>query len=400
MKHKKRYLFLLGVGLIVCGLFGCTGRRAPGTGETPEGGKTTELIFWCDDKELVPYLEEAGREYEEKTGVKVHVTSVDSVEYVEQINEASLKKKGPDVYLLGSENLKKAKLAGLTEKNRYEKLYSEKNYPAVALHAASWDGELNGYPFFYDVSLLLYRSDVFKTAPATFEALSKEKGASFRWDSSDVFYNFAFVGSAVTFEEPEGTAAGSIVVDKEKLLPCFTEYQKLARRLSLEPSGVSEEKNVEDFLNGKLYAMLGKSTTLRSITEAGLNLTGQIAYGVSAVPDFSAKLKTSPLSTTTLIEVNGLSLNKKEAAGFARFLTYDNIKSLYRETGRFPARRAADPDSAELAEILKVYETSVSMPRATDFGSSLMELQTSLERVFRGQNAKKEVERFEEVIAQ
>lgn len=410
MKFTKRYLpFLLCICLAAGSMAGCSSSKAKSTKETSAGEKQTkELSFWFCDSELTPYFEKAGRAYEEKTGVKINIRCVDSVEYTEQINEASLKKKGPDVYLLSSENLKKAKLAGLTEKNRYEKFYTEENYPAAALQAASWEEELTGYPFSYDVSFLLYRKDVFKNAPSTFAELNKagnagkkakkEKSALLRWDLTDVFYNFAFVGSRVVMEEDEGEGAGRVSVNTEELTECLKAYQSMSKQYPMELNKTTDDENTAAFLGGSLYSMLAKSSSLRKVTAAQLNGTGKVSYGIAKIPDISETMKTSPLSITMLAEVNGLSQKKKEAARFAKFLTYEEAENLYRETGRFPARKDVYSAETDLGKVMEAYESSVPVPRMTDFGSYWMEIQTSFERIWKGADIKKEITRIQTLL--
>ena len=77
-----------------------------------------KLTLWYTDDKLSSYLVEAAGEFEEKHHVTVTLQLVTAVDYIENINTASISDLGgPDLFITSSELLEKARLAGLTVEN-------------------------------------------------------------------------------------------------------------------------------------------------------------------------------------------------------------------------------------------------------------------------------------------
>ena len=79
-----------------------------------EGKEAAQLTLWYSDENMGYYFTEAAKAYEQDTGIKVTARQVSGVDYIEQINKASISETGgPDLYMSGSDILEKAHLAGL-----------------------------------------------------------------------------------------------------------------------------------------------------------------------------------------------------------------------------------------------------------------------------------------------
>ena len=142
---------------------------------------------------------------------------VSEVDYIENISERSVAETmtGPDLYVLGSSQMEKAALAGLTDQlddKQMADTYSEK-----AVHAVTYDGKVMAYPFYVETSVLLYNRYYADEAPATIDAVldySENYEASevtakvenmFEWNVADVIENYMFLAIQILAERTEMT---------------------------------------------------------------------------------------------------------------------------------------------------------------------------------------------------
>ncbi len=63
------------------------------------------------------YLESAAAAFEKEYGIKVKLVYYDGVSLFEDMNQANQQENGPEVYLMGNDQLEYAKTAGVVEQN-------------------------------------------------------------------------------------------------------------------------------------------------------------------------------------------------------------------------------------------------------------------------------------------
>ena len=78
-------------------------------------------------------------------------------------------KRQPDLYVLGSSQMEKAALAGLT--NQLDDKQMADTYSEEAVHAVTYDGKVMAYPFYIETIVLLYNRYYADEAPATIDAI-------------------------------------------------------------------------------------------------------------------------------------------------------------------------------------------------------------------------------------
>ena len=79
-----------------------------------ENSNVQSITVWYTDEALEGYLNEAAIAYQEQTGIAVSLKLTSGLEYLESIQEATLhSEEGPDAYIVNSDSLEKARLAGL-----------------------------------------------------------------------------------------------------------------------------------------------------------------------------------------------------------------------------------------------------------------------------------------------
>ena len=120
-------------------------------------GKET-IYFWYTDEALTDYLGSAAVAYGETHDVRVIPILASGLEYLEEINKASIQSENmPDLYIISNDSLEKAFLAGLASPLSVESWEEIKEgYPDAARLAVTYKNKTIGYPFYFETSSLLY----------------------------------------------------------------------------------------------------------------------------------------------------------------------------------------------------------------------------------------------------
>ncbi len=81
-------------------------------------------------------------------------------------------------------------------------------------------------------------------APETVEAV-------FKWDVSDIFYNYFFIGNYISVGGDAGDDPMNINLYNEFAIQCLKVYQQLNQFFSIDTNIVTYEGILEEFLEGK-----------------------------------------------------------------------------------------------------------------------------------------------------
>lgn len=128
--------------------------------DAQKGKEKDTLLIWYTDESLSDFINSAAVSFQEDSanaGVRVIPVLVSGLEYLENINRASVTGECPDLYVIGHDSLEKAWLAGLAaEITAPDGAGLKEVYPEVGLNAATYHHKLLGYPFYFETSALLY----------------------------------------------------------------------------------------------------------------------------------------------------------------------------------------------------------------------------------------------------
>ena len=360
--------------------------------------------------------------------VRVVPVYTPGLEYLETINQASLKtEEVPDLYIVSNDSLEKAYLAGLASEVRIPEgvLPMNQVLPGTAVRAVTYHDKQIGYPFYFETSCFLYNKtyledwaraqleaqrdqeiaqasqeqadngDVEEEAAGEEQAqeLSREAveakmeealpqtiddilafadvydapeqvEAVFKWDVSDIFYNYFFVGNYMDVGGENGDRSDSIHIYNEETIRCLRVYQDLNQFFSIDTKEISYDGVLQDFMDGKIVYTVATSDALLKIKNAAKEGDFNYAYGMSMLPDVSEQLQSSSLSVTQCIAVNGYSEKKQMANDFAVYLTQYAADDLYARTGKLPVYAGGSTyDDPNEAAFLEEYENSVPMPK-------------------------------------
>ena len=195
----------------------------PRAGENNLEDKTTHnIIVWYTDEAMEGYLNEAAIAYQEKTGIAVSLKMVSGLEYLEGIQDASLYgNEGPDAYIVNSDSLEKARLAGLaTPMKDPAGVLNTENFPQVALNAVTYNDKILGYPFTYETAGFFY-NDTYLTEIAQ-KAIEAEADATEGEEAMEELEEGAEPDSEVTADEvpaEQSVSGDAILAKKEAIFP-------------------------------------------------------------------------------------------------------------------------------------------------------------------------------------
>lgn len=222
--------------------------------------------------------------------------------------------------------------------------------------------------------------------------------AVFRWDVSDIFYNYFFVGNYADVGGPYGDDENSIDIYNEETIRCLTAYQDLNQFFSIDPDEVTYESVVQDFLDGKLVFTVATTDILNRLEEAVADGSFPYEYGVTRTPDIDGELGTRSLSVTNVAVVNGYSEQKETANAFARFLTQEASAELYESAHKLPAFTEAVPETEQAAAFAGEYAQSVPIPKMMTTSNYWVQMEIAFTQIWGGEEVSETLRGLSEQI--
>lgn len=369
----------------------------------------------------------------------------------------------PDLYIVSNDSLEKAYLAGLASEVKLPEgvLSMENLLPQTAVRAVTYHDKQIGYPFYYETSCLLYnrtyledwakaqiiaerdqamaedaqeqadsgnveeeirevqeaeqeiseeeiKAKIEEAIPETIDEIlsfadvydaPEQVEAVFKWDVSDIFYNYFIVGNYIDVGGVNGDNAKSIEIYNEDAIKALRVYQHLNQFFSIDPKEISYDSVLQDFLDGKLVYTVATTDALAKLEKAREDGTFSYEYGVTRVPNVSGELSSAPLSVTQCVGINGYSEKKDMANDFAVYLTMYNTRELYARTGKLPVYCDGDTyDDPNASAFLEEYNRSVPMPKMIETSNFWVQLEIAFARIWEGADANDELRALSEQI--
>lgn len=401
------------------------------------GNKET-LYFWYSDETLTNYINSAAVSFGEREGVRVIPVLTSEGEYLEAINQASLtEEQMPDAYILSNDSLEKAYLAGLASQvEDAAGICNEEYFPQSALAAVTYHDRIVGYPLFYETSALVYNETYLEAwakqqaekelagadteemgnEPQSDEAVFDETALAqkteeyfhnalpstmddiiniadtfdvpegvegvMKWDVSDIFYNYWFVGNYMIVGGDAGDNEQNIRINNPETIQCLEVYKALNQFFYIESDTVTYDSVIQDFIDGKVVFTIGTTDVAERLEEAKADGSFAYDYGITTMPDVSTELASRSLSVTNAVVVNGYSAHKELANRFASYLTDEYADNLYERTGRAAANKKVNTDSGALQMFAMEYADSVPLPKMMETGNFWMQLEILFSKVW------------------
>lgn len=445
MKHgkiKKRMLIVAAVlivtaiGLIVTIVLN---KEQPVSADT---SKKETIHLWYTDDAITDYLSSKTLDFYNQTDIRVDIRLVSGLEYLEAINKASLNddEETPDVYIITNDSLEKAYLSGLAvELDESVPIYKPSEYSQAAKNAVTYDNKYVGCPFYFETSALLYNKTYLEQIAADANSSSGEADAEgaesadteqknieaedliptsiadilnfadlysapenveyfFRWDVSDIFYNYFFIGNYISVGGDAGDDKNDINIYNTESISTLKVYQELNQFFSIDTKETNYDTIMQEFLEGKTIYTIATSDCIKKLDDAAKNGEFAYEYGIAQLPDINIELTTRGMSVTNALVLNGYSTHKASAASLIQFLANESQHDLYEKTGKIAAMTKEDYDDPHVEGFVQNYADSVPIPKMLETSNFWVELEICFAKVWSGEDANTQIRQLSEQI--
>ena len=206
----------------------------------------------------------------------------------------------------------------------------------------------------------------------------------FKWDVSDIFYNYFFVGNYMEVGGDNGDNAAVFNIYNKQSVECLSAYQAMNQFFSLDPKIDNYDNILQDFIDGKMVFTVATTDAIAKIHNAQKNGAFNFEYGVSTLPDITTLLKARGLSVTDAVAINGYSSKQAEANKFATYLVNYKASDLYMKSGKVSCCKSVEFEDAEIANIMAEYEKSMPLPKMVEASNYWVQLEIAFTKVWNG----------------
>ena len=206
----------------------------------------------------------------------------------------------------------------------------------------------------------------------------------FKWDVSDIFYNYFFVGNYMEVGGQNGDNAAVFNIYNKQSVECLSAYQAMNQFFSIDTKVDSYDRILQDFIDGKMVFTVATTDAIAKIHEAQRNGDFNFEYGVSTLPDISSLLKARGLSVTDVVAINGYSEKQADANKFATYLVNYKASDLYMKSGKVSCCKNVEFQDAEIANIMTEYEKSMPLPKMVEASNYWVQLEIAFTKVWNG----------------
>ncbi|SFB72186.1 sugar ABC transporter substrate-binding protein [Butyrivibrio sp. YAB3001] len=368
----------------------------------------------------------------------------------------------PDIFIITNDSLEKAYLAGLAmEITDGEDYLSSEMFPDAAIRSVTYNGRYIAYPFYFETSSLIYNktyledmaaenlenamflaeaenaqegsettenaeaeggteeaaelsitqdmidSEVEKNLPKTISDIlefaqsynaPEQVEAVFKWDVTDIFYNYSFVGNYMNVGGRAGDDVSMIDIYNTDTISCMKIYQQLNQFFAIDADEIDYESVSQDFIDGKIVFTVATTDIIGKIKAAQNSGECPYEFGVADMPDLNSKYSTRTMSVTDCIVVNGYTENIAKANAVARYICNDNSADLYNNSGKLAAHYGIKYNDNNLSTFVDVYDDSIPMPKTIETSNLWMELEIAFTKIWNGEDCNSILKQVSEKI--
>ena len=228
----------------------------------------------------------------------------------------------------------------------------------------------------------------------------EEVEAIFKWDVSDIFYNYFFVGNYMNVGGEDGDDNSYFNIYNQQAVDCLKVYQNINQFFSIDSKAVTYDNILEEFIEGKTVFTVATTDAIAKIKEARENGEFNYDYGVAVLPDISTTLKARGLSETSTVVVNGYSFNKETANDFAEYMSYTRAADIYKKAGRISCLKNVDYEDKEIRNVMQEYEKSVPLPKMIEAGNYWVQLEIAFTKVWNGADPDETLKELNDTIGE
>ena len=452
MRHgrmKKRLLCVMIVLVIVAAIAAAMffyRTSLDGTGDTMSrfGNRKETIHLWYTDDALTDYLNSKALEFYERTDIRVDVRQVSGLEYLEAVNAASLDDETdtPDLYILSNDSLEKAYLAGLaTQLPDTAPVYEERLFTQSARNAVMYNGKYVACPMYYETSALLYNRTYLQQIADEANNAGGEEGNGggeqtgetdpvqavtaeqliptsivdiltfadqystpenveyfFRWDVSDIFYKYFFIGNYISVGGAAGDDKALIDIYNTESVSSLKVYQEMNQFFSIDTKETNYDTIIQEFQEGRTIYTIATSDCIRRLDEAAKDGAFDYEYGIAKLPGINQELTTRGMSVTNALVINGYSEHKESAGLLMEYLIENASADLYSMTGKLSSVVQDAYENEYEAIFMENYAESVPIPKMLETGNFWVELEICFAKVWGGEDANTQLRQLSEQI--
>ena len=366
----------------------------------------TDMVtcWYTSDTDKV-WLETAAEDFKEQYSVNVNLVYYDGVSFFEDMNQASQSGSGPDVYLIGNDQLELTRDSGMAEENTWlSESFWKDNYPEVAKKAVTYKGKQYGYPVYFDTYCLVYDAKLLENAPASIDDIlifldeyedTGSTKAVFRWDVADAYINSMFLASYANLFGENGDDTSAFLINDEESIKTMKYFQSLSDYLWMNKSNISHDTVMNRIKDGTLVLGLCKSDILPTLYEMEHEETD---YRISYVPSLTDQLSSTTFSTTYGALVNPYGKDESLGNMFALYLSYACTDKQFAGNGKLPVRNMADGFDSMQAVIYAQYLNSNPVPKVMVLGDYLIQSGIAFDAIWAGEDAKEQLDWLQNVM--
>ncbi len=222
--------------------------------------------------------------------------------------------------------------------------------------------------------------------------------AFMRWDVSDILFNYWALGKSLVIGGACGDDRAFINIDNPDVVNRLEAYQDLNQFFYIEPDSVDYESSLQDFIEGRIVFTIVKTGAVERLNEARESGELIFDYGFTQIPDVSDTLKSSCLSVTGTVAVNGYSTQKDAANRFAAYLTEGYAEHLYEKSGKVSVCSDITESVEGLDIFAREYAESTPLQKIMGVGDLWMQLESMFAKLWEGENAADLVTELDEQV--
>lgn len=228
----------------------------------------------------------------------------------------------------------------------------------------------------------------------------EEVEAIFKWDVSDIFYNYFFVGNYMNVGGEDGDDNSYFNIYNQQAVDCLKVYQNINQFFSIDSKAVTYDSILSEFIEGKTVFTVATTDAIAKIKKAKEDGEFEYDYGVAVLPDISSTLKARGMSETSTLVINGYSDKREAANGFAQYLSYDRASDVYKKTGRISCLKNVAYEDDEIKNVMQEYEKSVPMPKMIEAGNYWVQLEIAFTKVWNGADPDETLKELNDTIGE
>ena len=220
----------------------------------------------------------------------------------------------------------------------------------------------------------------------------------FKWDVTDNFYNYFFVGNAIEMGGEAGWDTTKINIYNQDAIDSMRAYQELNQFFSIDTSESDYDDILDEFMAGKMVFTVATTDAVFKLEQAREDGLFEYEYDIALPPGINEGQKARSLSMTSCVVVNGYSEHKEEANDFAGFLTAKYNDILYARTGKASAAKGVDYSYEALEKFAAGYEQSISMPKMIETRNFWVKLEVAFSQIWNGADADEKLKELSDQI--